>query len=76
MAKSDGTTETKRDRIDAEPEVESLMSVEEFGSTNKVNRVLLAGFIQYTKTSKMPPRLTAKQWAQALTNWQRAPVTV
>lgn len=58
-----------------EPEPEALMGVEEFGATSNVNRTLFAGFSQYCKSSKMPPRLTAKQWSKALTTWQHAPVT-
>lgn len=60
-------------RIEQEPE--SLMSVEEFGATNHVNRTLLAGFISYCRRNKIPPRLNAAQWKTALTNWRQMPVT-
>ncbi len=58
------------------PEPESLMSVHEFGATTKVNRTLLAGFVRYCATGKVPPRLTARQWKEALITWQHAPVAV
>lgn len=57
------------------PEPDPLMSVDEYGATNRqINRTLLAGFIQYSKGAKLPPRLSAKEWTRALTTWQSAPV--
>jgi len=67
---------SKKDQKAADqPEAEGLMSVDEFGATNPVNRTLFAGFVHYCKASKVPPRLTAKEWKRALTNWHDAPVT-
>ena len=54
--------------------VEAIMSVQEYGATNAVNRTLLAGFASYCRTHQLPPRLTAKQWKEALTTWRSAPV--
>jgi len=79
MAKDDratGIVETESERRPRQTvEPESLMSIEEYGATNAVNRTLFAGFVQYCKIGKVPPRLTARQWTAAMTTWRNAPVT-
>ena len=83
MGKDDGKTggivvtaaERPMQRERMEPEADSLMGLDEFGATHAVNATLFAGFKQYCTNGKVPPRLTAKQWTTAMTNWQQAPVS-
>jgi ABC-type thiamine transport system substrate-binding protein len=75
--KTGGNTVTVAERPTQrmEPEADSLMGLNEFGATHIVNATLFAGFRQYCTNGKVPPRLTAKQWVTAMTNWQQAPVS-
>lgn len=54
---------------------EPVMSLEEFGRTDQVNGVLLAGFRQHCQSSTSPRRRPLTEWRRALQDWAARPVT-
>ena len=81
MPKDRDIPETKKEP-DGQPEPKSVsapeppepkISIREFADGASQSRTLLAGFIQYCKTSGGPVRRTRADWAAELKAWSEKP---
>lgn len=67
--------QSEPDGVPPRPPDEPVMSLEEFGRTDQVNGVLLAGFRQHCQSSMTARRRPLHDWRRALQDWAARPTT-